>query len=83
MAENLRGVGRQLGIAQASSYGNYYDVGAYGGNGYYRSGVAQESQNREVASAQAGTVRSTGMQGIENSMADTRKKLTQKYHVEF
>ena len=83
MAENLRGVGRQLGIAQVSSYGNYYDVGTYGGNGYYRSGIAQESQNREVAGAQVGTVRSTGMQGILNSMADTRKKLTQKYHVEF
>ena len=54
MAEGLRGVGRQLGIAQVSSYGNYSDVGSYGGNGYYRSGTAQEAQNREVASAKRG-----------------------------
>ncbi|HEX4071336.1 MAG TPA: hypothetical protein VHX68_09205 [Planctomycetaceae bacterium] len=83
MAEGLRGVGRQLGVAQVSSYGNYYDVGAYGGNGYYRSGIAQESQNREVAGAQVGTVRTTGMQQIENGMADMRRKMTDKYHVEF
>ncbi len=83
MAEGLRGVGRQLGVAQVSSYGNYYDVGSYGGNGYYRSGVGQEAQNREAASAQVGTVRSTGMQQIQNGMADMRRKLTQKYHVEF
>jgi hypothetical protein len=81
MAENLRGVGRQLGVAQASVYGNYYGGGSYGYG--YTSGTAQESLNREVGSAQAGTVRSTGMQGILNGMADMRRKLTQKYHVEF
>ena len=83
MAEGLRGVGRQLGVAQVSSYGNYSDVGTYGGNGYYRSGIAQEAQNREVAGAQTGTVRSTGMQQIENGMAEIRRKMTRKYHVEF
>jgi hypothetical protein len=83
MAEGLRGVGRQLGIAQVNSYGNYYDVGSYGGSGYYTSGIAQQAQNREAASAQTGTVRSTGMQQIQNGMADMRRKMTEKYHVEF
>jgi len=35
MAEGMRVVGREFGIAQSTAYGNYYDVGSYGGYGYY------------------------------------------------
>jgi len=78
MAEGLRGVGREVNVAQ--SYGPYVDVGSYGGYGYYRNSTGV---NLAQGGAQTGSIRTGGMQQIDNGLADMRRKMTQKYHVEF
>jgi hypothetical protein len=78
MAEGLRGIGRQVNVAQ--SYGPYVDVGSYGGYGYYRNSTGV---NLAQGSSQTGSIRTGGMQQIDNGLADMRRKLTKKYQVEF
>jgi hypothetical protein len=78
MAEGLRGVGREVNVAQ--SYGPYQEVGSYGGYGYYRNSTGT---NLAVGGAQTGSIRTGGMQQIDNGLAEMRRKLTKKYQVEF
>jgi hypothetical protein len=78
MAEGLRGVGRQVNVAQ--SYGPYSDVGSYGGYGYYRNSTGV---NLAQGGAQAGGIRSGGMEQIDNALSDVRRAMTKKYQIEF
>jgi hypothetical protein len=83
MAEGVRGITRESNVAQSQVYGNYYAVGSYGDNGYYRNPGSVSNTLGEQTTAAAGSVRTQGMKDINNGLADMRRKMTKKYNVEF
>ena len=71
MAEQGRNVGRRFSVSQAQMYGNF---------GYYGDSRLTQTAQEQGAS---GEVRSRGMQGVNNSLGDMRRKMTKKYNVQF
>ena len=78
-----RGSGLRTGVRQARSY-NSYDY-SYNGYGYYgrRDQTSQNIQVKTEERARANATRFQTWKEIEDSRADIRRTLTQKYNVEF
>ncbi len=84
MGEQRRNVGRANAVAQSTLYGNYYDVGSYGGgSGYYRDSGSTSATLGEQSMAAVSAIKTKGLQGIYDGLADIRRKMTKKYGVEF
>lgn len=79
----IRGGARKASVNGGASFG--YAYGAYGGFGYYVRDNSEQQRNVIDAEerAQARTVRYESWNELENATADIRRKMTQKYGVEF
>jgi hypothetical protein len=77
----------RTGVRQSQTYGNYYNYsGSSDGRyayGYQTRPSSQRIQIKTQEKAKANTVKFEQFETIENSLAEMRQKMTQKYKIEF
>ena len=76
-----RGAGVRQGVRKSQVYGDY----SYSGDGYYnyRPESSQRNQIKREEEAKATLMRFDSWKQIEDSQADIRRAMTQRYNVEF